>query len=32
MSQTDENAFETHVVQILTTTGGWEAGDRAEWE
>ena len=30
--QTNENAFETYVEEILLTTGGWKSGSNAEWD
>lgn len=31
MSTTNENAFETHLVQVLAA-GGWQPGTNAEWD
>ena len=32
MSQTDEKAFEAYAEDILLTRGGWQVGDRTEWD
>ena len=32
MPQTNENAFETYVEEILLTRGGWKSGSNAEWD
>lgn len=32
MSQTNENAFESYVEEILLTRSGWHAGSRADWD